>query len=116
MDSVIQKHVSNAFHQESNQVVLIREHVSSLESQYDDLADELSTKRQKAQSELGQNVMRHLIELGLDQAAFRIMLSRLPKTQRCTHGQEAVSFLKTIKDCLEELKYSSRPKLETILP
>ena len=66
--------------------------IHALEIQYDEMAETICKIRTKAAKSLATSVTQHLIELGLDQAVFRIELIPLPEQRRGRYGTASVAF------------------------
>ncbi len=72
----------------------LQQQIQTLEQQYFQLAKKLSQQRQTAARELARSVTQHLKQLGMEQAVFDILLTRIDNPQQLplADGLETVSF------------------------
>ena len=76
----------------STRIENLGQEIHALETQYDEMAATICKARTKAAKSLATSVTQHLIELGLDQAVFRIELIPLPEQRRGRYGTASVAF------------------------
>jgi DNA repair protein RecN (Recombination protein N) len=77
---------------DSTRIENLCQEVLVLERQYDEMAATICNTRTKAAKSLATSVTQHLIELGLDQAVFRIELIPLSEERRGRYGTTSVAF------------------------
>lgn len=77
---------------DSARIKNLGQEIHNLEAQYDEMAVTICRTRTKAAKSLATSVNQHLIELGLDQAVFRIELIPLPEMRRGRYGTASVVF------------------------
>ena len=76
----------------STRIENLGQKIHALETQYNEMAVTICKARTKAARSLATSVTQHLIELGLDQAVFRIELIPLPEQRRGRYGTASVAF------------------------
>jgi DNA repair protein RecN (Recombination protein N) len=77
---------------DSSRIENLSREIYTLETQYDEMAEKICKARTKAAKSLATSVTQHLIELGLDQAVFRIELLPLPEQRRGRYGTTSIGF------------------------